>query len=128
MLKKIMDKAQQRKNTPVARGFLYYFADAIKAVAQLSLIANEQHNKGEHLHWAKEKSTDEADALLRHLIDAGENWDRIDDDGVLHATKVAWRGMALLQRVLDRNATHTFHAHNNGEDTCFKCEVEKHNV
>lgn len=104
-----MNKAQQRKAQPVARGFLYYFPDAIKKVAELSLIANEQHNKGEHLHWAKEKSTDEADALLRHLIDAGENWDNVDDDGVLHATKVAWRGMALLQRVLDRKESKSWH-------------------
>jgi hypothetical protein len=97
-----MTNAQQRKSQPVARGFLYYFPDAIKKVAELSLIANNQHHPDEPLHWDKNKSQDEADALMRHLIDAGENWDKVDDDGVLHAQKIAWRGMALLQRVLDR--------------------------
>jgi hypothetical protein len=46
------------------------------------------------------KSTDEADALTRHLIDAGANWDTPDEDGILHAGKVAWRALAMLERVL----------------------------
>ena len=49
------------------------------------------------MHWAKEKSTDEADALVRHLTERGG----FDTDGLRHSAKVAWRGMALLQRELD---------------------------
>jgi hypothetical protein len=89
--------AEERKKTPMATGLLDYFPDALAEVARCSLIANEQHNPGEHLHWAKHKSTDEADALMRHLVDRG----KIDKDGVRHSTKVAWRGLALLQRELE---------------------------
>jgi hypothetical protein len=63
----------------------------------VSRLGNDQHNPGEPLHWAKEKSTDEADALARHLIDRG----KMDSDGVRHSAKVAWRALALLQREID---------------------------
>lgn len=91
-----------RKAAPIYSGFLKYFPDAVAAVAMLSHDANEQHNPGEPVHWAKEKSTDELDALCRHLVDpltaGGEPY---DTDGHLHATKQAWRAMANLQRILD---------------------------
>ena len=48
-----------------------YFPDAMVAVAELSMIGNEQHNPGKPLHWDRSKSGDELDALTRHLIDAG---------------------------------------------------------
>lgn len=82
-----------RKNAPVARGLLDYFPDACVAVAELSRIGNEQHNPGQPLHWAREKSTDHADCIVRHLIERGT----VDTDGVRHATKVAWRALAMLQ-------------------------------
>lgn len=88
---------QSRKNKPLCTGCLDYFPDALLAVAELSRIGNEQHNPGEPLHWAKEKSTDEPDALIRHLIDRGT----LDTDGVRHSAKVAWRALALLQREID---------------------------
>ena len=88
---------QARKNVPLYRGLLMYFPDALCAVAELSRVCNEQHNPGEPLHWAKEKSTDEPDALMRHLIDAGT----LDNDGIRHSAKVAWRALALLQREID---------------------------
>lgn len=85
--------AADRKNAPVARGVLDYFPDALLEVANLSRIGNEQHNPGQPMHWAREKSTDHADCIIRHLIDRGT----IDTDGVRHAAKVAWRALALLQ-------------------------------
>jgi hypothetical protein len=90
--------AKQRKQRPVVSGVLDYFPDALMEVAYTSFVGNEQHNPGEPLHWAKEKSTDEADALLRHLLQRG-TW---DTDGVRHSAKVAWRALALLQREIDR--------------------------
>lgn len=93
-------EAQNRKNIPVFSGFVKYFPDAILAVAQLSKVANDQHNPGEPLHWAKEKSTDEPDALMRHLIDDAMGEVR-DTDGIRHLTKVAWRAMANLQRTIE---------------------------
>lgn len=89
--------AAERKALPIASGVLDYFPDALLAVAEVSRVGNDQHNPGQPLHWAKEKSTDEADALLRHLIDRGTR----DTDGMRHSAKVAWRALALLQRELD---------------------------
>lgn len=88
---------KERKERPLARGVLDYFPDALLEVAHCSYVGNEQHNPGQPVHWAKEKSSDEADALLRHLIDRGTN----DSDGVRHSAKVAWRALALLQREID---------------------------
>lgn len=89
--------AKERKGMPIATGFVDYFPDAMAVVAELSRICNEQHNPGEPLHWAKEKSTDEADALMRHFLDRGT----LDSDGIRHTAKVAWRAMAMLQRELE---------------------------
>jgi hypothetical protein len=87
----------ERKARPVFSGVLRYFPDALLEVAHCSWIGNQQHNPGEPLHWARDKSTDEADALVRHLLHAGE----IDSDGIRHSTKVAWRALSHLQRELE---------------------------
>lgn len=91
------DVAAQRKATPVYSGVLNYFPDALQAVAQCSKAGNDQHNPGEPLHWARDKSGDELDALTRHLLDAGT----IDTDGIRHSAKVAWRALANLQKELE---------------------------
>ena len=95
---KISEYAQARKDTPVFNGVLKYFPNAIKEVAKASKIGNEQHHPGTPLHWDMSKSTDEYDALVRHLID--HTIDPMDDDGVLHLAKVAWRALAGLERHL----------------------------
>jgi hypothetical protein len=82
-----------RKNMPIATGVIDYFPDALAAVAEVSKVGNDKHNPGEPLHWAREKSTDHADCIARHLIDRGH----IDDDGGRHSAKLAWRALALLQ-------------------------------
>jgi len=92
---------QERKNTPIFSGVLMYFPDAIAAVAQCSFIANEQHNPGTKMHWDRSKSGDELDALTRHLMEAG----KVDDDGILHSTKVAWRALSALQKELEKLST-----------------------
>lgn len=97
-----MNKHADRKATPVFSGVLMYFPNAIKYVSKVSLAGNQQHHPDKPLHWDMSKSQDEADALTRHLIDAGPDWDALDDDELLHAGKVAWRGLALLERVLQR--------------------------
>ncbi len=89
--------AKERKDAPIFSGVLKYFPDAMFEVARLSKIGNDQHNPGEPLHWAKDKSKDEPDALVRHLIESGT----VDTDGVRHSTKVAWRALALLQREIE---------------------------
>lgn len=91
--------AEERKKRPVFTGVLKYFPDAIKEVARVSLKGNEQHHPDKPLHWDRSKSTDELDALARHLIDAGT----IDDDGIRHSAKIAWRALANLQKELERD-------------------------
>ena len=82
-----------RKARPLARGFLDYFPAACAEVAHVSYIGNEQHNPGEPLHWAREKSKDHADCIVRHLVERGT----VDTDGLKHSAKLAWRALALLQ-------------------------------
>lgn len=89
--------SEERKARPVYSGVLRYFPKALLEIARVSYVGNEQHNPGESLHWDRAKSTDEADALVRHLLQAGE----IDDDGLRHTAKVAWRALALLEKELE---------------------------
>jgi hypothetical protein len=95
----IPTEAAARKAIPLYTGCLRYFPDALAAVAELSRIGNEQHNPGKPLFWDRSKSTDELDALVRHLMDAGT----IDVDKVRHSTKVAWRALANLQKEIERD-------------------------
>ena len=88
---------KQRKESPMARGLLDYFPDALVAIAHVSYVGNEQHNPGEPLHWSKDKSSDHADCIIRHLIERGTT----DTDGLSHSAKAAWRALALLQIELD---------------------------
>ena len=92
--------ATERKERPIYSGVLRYFPLALLEVARCSYVGNAQHNAGQPLHWDRAKSTDEADALMRHLLQAGE----IDTDGVRHSAKVAWRALALLQKELEAAA------------------------
>lgn len=85
--------ASERKQLPITTGALDYFPDAIAEVARCSKVGNDQHNPGEPLHWAREKSADQADCIVRHLVERGT----FDTDGVRHSAKVAWRALALLQ-------------------------------
>lgn len=89
--------AARRKALPIATGVLDYFPDALAAVAHASKVGNDQHSPGQPLHWAKDKSTDEADCLIRHFLERGT----LDTDGVRHSAKVAWRALAMLQREIE---------------------------
>ena len=86
-----------RKAIPIATGCLDYFPKALAAVAELSRIGSEQHNPGQPLRWDRSKSSDEADALIRHFLERGA----IDIDGVRHSAKVAWRALALLEKEIE---------------------------
>ena len=90
--------AKARKDTPIATGVLDYFPLAIAEIARVSKAGNDQHNPGQPLYWAKEKSTDHADCIVRHLLERGT----IDTDGQRHTAKVAWRALALLQVELEK--------------------------
>ena len=86
-----------RKEYPIASGVLDYFPKAIREIAHVSYVGNEQHNPGTPLHWDRLKSTDEADALMRHFLERGT----FDTDGLRHTAKTAWRALALLEKELE---------------------------
>lgn len=90
---------QERKERPIFSGVLKYFPEALMEVAHVSFVGNEQHNKGKELHWDRTKSTDEADALTRHLLESGT----LDTDGCRHSAKLAWRALALLQKEIEND-------------------------
>ena len=95
--KVLLADAAARKAVPLQTGLFDYFPDALCAVAALSYTGNEQHNPGQPLHWARDKSADHADTILRHQMQHGY----IDNDKVRHSTKVAWRSLAQLQLELE---------------------------
>ncbi len=89
----------KRKQIPIYTGVIKYFPDALVEIAKVSLIGNKQHHPSKPLHWDRNKSNDDFDALARHLIDAGT----IDQDGIRHTAKVAWRALACLQKEIENN-------------------------
>lgn len=91
---------EQRKAIPIYSGVLKYFPLAIAEVAKISLEGNNQHNAGQPLHWAREKSTDHLDCIARHLTDHARG-DIFDTDGQRHIGKVAWRALAQLELDLE---------------------------
>ncbi len=84
------EDSAERKEYPVYSGALQYFPSALAAVANHSFKGNEKHNPGQPLHHDRAKSGDEADALMRHLMEG-------DYVGM------AWRALALLQKHLEAN-------------------------
>jgi hypothetical protein len=102
--------SQERKDAPVFSGVLAYFPDALVEVARLSKIGNDKHNAGEPLHWSREKSADHADCIVRHQLE----FDRKDENGMFHAVMVAWRALAQLQLLLEKDQTLPWEAHPQG--------------
>lgn len=92
--------AALRKSQPVYSGVLKYFPDALLEVAKVSKLGNDQHNPGEPMHWAREKSTDQLDAAVRHILDYAKGIP-IDSDGGSHLAKAAWRILAQLQLLVE---------------------------
>ena len=76
-------------------------------------MGNQQHHPDKTLHWDRSKSTDELDALTRHLFQSGT----IDVDGIKHSAKVAWRALANLQKELEEEGKaplSEYNKYNNG--------------
>lgn len=110
---------KDRKERPIARGVLDYFPDALAEVANVSFLANAQHNPGEEMHWDKSKSTDHADSLMRHLAERGKR----DTDKLLHSAKVAWRALAMLQIELENEELARRHTDLSSTHVVGECEV-----
>jgi hypothetical protein len=71
-----------------------YFPDAFAALARHSKKANDKHNPGEPMHWAREKSKDHLNCAVRHLMTP----DDVDPDtGEIELVGALWRCAAALQ-------------------------------
>jgi hypothetical protein len=101
---------QARKDAPMFRGLLGYFPAALFEVSVHSLESDRKHNPGSSTgpNWARGKSSDHWDCIVRHLVDAGGPGDQPQpghcfDPSVdvaarkYHLTAIAWRALALLQ-------------------------------
>jgi hypothetical protein len=100
VLRDLPKDAAERKDIPVCTGVIDYFPLALLEIARVSKAGNDQHNPGGRLHWARGKSADHADCIVRHLIQRGTR----DSDGHRHLAKVAWRALALLQEEIEADA------------------------
>ena len=96
----LLQRELEGGNSPKQRPFpiIQRYGLAIMEIAACSKAGNDQHNPGSPLHWDRSKSGDELDAMMRHLLQAGE----IDSDGIRHTAKVAWRAMANYQKELEK--------------------------
>ena len=88
------DKA--RKRLKLWTFLMEYFPDAFLATVEVAVAGNEQHNPGQPLHWAREKSKDQMNTAFRHQWDYGRGVKK-DTDGQWHLAKAIWRLSAQLQ-------------------------------
>lgn len=93
MSQPLPEDSAERKTYPMYSGLVAYFPHALAAVSNLSYRGNLQHHPDKPLHWDMDKSTDELDALMRHIVD--EDW-----------VHVAWRALANLERKLTGQCTY----------------------
>lgn len=97
------DEAQRRKQCPVYSGVLRYFPNALMEVAHCSWLGSQQHQPGEPMRWDRDKSGDELDAHIRHLMDMDDLLEK-DSDGSYHLAKAIWRLCAIMEKELEKKA------------------------
>ena len=87
----------ERKDAAMYRGLLGYFPAALFRVAQHSVHSNRKHTPDDASgpHWARGKSADHLDALLRHVCE-------LHADPEYHLAAIAWRALAALQEHEER--------------------------
>lgn len=100
-----------RKKTPLYFGLMVYFPDALEAVAQVSYEADRKHNpnkpEGAPPHWNRSTSTDEYDAVARHLNDRAKGVEFDPELSELAGRNIrvmacaAWRTLAALQKEIE---------------------------
>lgn len=94
--------AAARKRLQLYTFMFKYFPDAWLAIVSVARAGNDQHNPGQPMHWAREKSKDQMNAAFNHIFDYGMGAQK-DVDGEYHLAKAAWRLMAQLQLDIEAN-------------------------
>lgn len=87
-----------RKLIPIHTGFNEYFPAAIAAVAAQSFYNNKKHNPDGPLAWPQDKSMDQSDCYMRHLLDQGDA--KVSKEELaefIELTSQCWRKLAELQ-------------------------------
>lgn len=87
----------QRGLYPMAEGCLDYFPNALAEVSRISYEGNQKHNPGEPMGWARAKSTDHRNKIIRHTVDSRED----TEAAIEHAAQAAWRALAHLQTKIE---------------------------
>lgn len=90
-----------KEEYPMWDGLMAYFPAALAEVAHVSFVGSRQHQPTLPTQWTRDKSTNHKDKILRHLLEGDVS--ELDTDGTLHAAKVAWRALANLQIILEKN-------------------------
>ena len=103
-----IDKVR-KSDWPVWDYIFGYFPLALLEEVKVAVIGNKQHNPGQKLHWAREKSTDQLNTAMRHLFDYHKAKSEgaygpcpRDATGKALLAQAIWRLKAQLQ--LDREA------------------------
>lgn len=94
------DKA--RKALPIFTYDTEYFPDAHIEEVRVAVAGNLQHNPGQPLHWAREKSKDQMNTAYRHMLDHKAGNVK-DTDGCYHLAKAIWRLKAELQLTIEND-------------------------
>jgi hypothetical protein len=100
--------SQARKDTPMLAGLFGYFLAALAGVARHSWRSNRKHNGDEPMHWARGKSMDHGECVLRHVADAEEMRAELERNGGIgrpdeikayleECDALAWRALAYAQ-------------------------------
>jgi hypothetical protein len=99
-----------RKNYPLFRGCLRYFPAALAGIARTSKLGNDKHNPGEEMHHARNKSSDQGDCIVRHLVDVEDLLAALDrgdaavtqQDVLNEVDQMAWRALAFSQELHEK--------------------------
>ena len=86
-----------RGQYPMADGCLDYFPNALAEVSRISFEGNQKHNPGQKMNWARGKSTDHRNKIIRHTVDSLPE----TEVAIEHAAQAAWRALAHLQEKIE---------------------------
>ena len=99
----IPEDDEERAKYPIGTYTTEYCPNAIVALARHSFEANEKHNPGEEIHWAKEKSVGSINRVFRHLFEFAWHHARGERrKAKYHITAAAWRINELLERYITK--------------------------
>lgn len=95
---RIIPDDDNREDYPLYDVLFGYFPAAMLMLAKWAKVGNDQHNPGEPLGWARDKSTDHTNKILRHLVD----YDQKESNGFYEAVPLLWRAAALVQELYEK--------------------------